>query len=297
MITVQRHPCGRPVFFTLIELLIVIAIIAILAALLLPALNSARSTAKTIQCVSNQKQLMMYCLQYAGDMDDRIAHCGNTSSEAGANTWQGIMLGFKAYNSITGRKCPETYVRWNTLVCPELASRGVSLKPDAKDNDYSSSTKFGNGSVEFYYYGVYGILWPGNSEWQTYMYSTDPNQLAYCGFTRTGVIMDWDRNGSRESAINLKKAKAPSGTYIFADAARNNAGGCKWGVWRFSNQYGNVWNPTDRHGGRKTVASFLDGHAGSFKMRDLRDTATGLRQYVSSTTGTAVVLGSSLWDN
>ena len=43
--------------FTLIELLIVIAIIAILAALLLPALRSARETAKRTACINNQKSL------------------------------------------------------------------------------------------------------------------------------------------------------------------------------------------------------------------------------------------------
>ena len=60
--------------FTLIELLTVIAVIAILAALLLPVLAASRSKARAISCLSNERQLMLASLVYAGDFSDALPY-------------------------------------------------------------------------------------------------------------------------------------------------------------------------------------------------------------------------------
>ncbi|HZZ43319.1 MAG TPA: prepilin-type N-terminal cleavage/methylation domain-containing protein [Tepidisphaeraceae bacterium] len=79
--------------FTLVELLVVIGIIALLISILLPALNKARDTAKTVSCLSNLRQcsiaLNMYANEHKGWMPFPTTALGSdVSTPAGeGNCW------------------------------------------------------------------------------------------------------------------------------------------------------------------------------------------------------------------
>jgi prepilin-type N-terminal cleavage/methylation domain-containing protein len=64
--------------FSLVELLVVIAIMAILAALLLPALSGAKSSARRIACVSNERQINLAVRLYADEHGDAISYYTNS---------------------------------------------------------------------------------------------------------------------------------------------------------------------------------------------------------------------------
>jgi len=100
--------------FTLIELLVVIAIIAILAAMLLPALAKAKDHAKSIQCVSNNKQLALATMLYANDNQDYLPSINSVPYQGGminfTNWWfimiKGYIVGLTTTNSGTVWRCP-----------------------------------------------------------------------------------------------------------------------------------------------------------------------------------------------
>ena len=78
--------------FTLIELLVVISIIAILASLLLPTLNSAKNTARTIKCNGNMGQFGKAFACYANDYNEYICPFRDNINGATSKFWHRALL-------------------------------------------------------------------------------------------------------------------------------------------------------------------------------------------------------------
>jgi len=198
--------------FTLIELLVVIAIIAILAALLLPVLSRAKATARGIQCLNNNRQLMVAWRMYVSESADHLP-----SSKGGPYQWMGGDLNYDPDNASNwdpsvdimksplwpycGKnaaifKCPSdnSAVRVNGTTYPRV--RSVSMlnwvggrgAGDGGPADMGwSNTQFGTTPGEYrVYYGMSDLLTPGPS--MTFVFVDEPMDRINDGFFVTDML-------------------------------------------------------------------------------------------------------------
>ncbi|MFG0249454.1 MAG: type II secretion system protein [Phycisphaeraceae bacterium JB051] len=78
--------------FTLIELLVVISIVSLLIAILLPALKQARASARTVQCLSHHKQLILAVRMYMEINDGFITSPKFKVTKAYSPSFNGISI-------------------------------------------------------------------------------------------------------------------------------------------------------------------------------------------------------------
>jgi len=238
-----------PKGFTLIELLVVIAIIAILAGLLLPALAKAKDKAKSIKCVSNNKQIALGFMMYANDNEDRLPPInqgyyisGSTASTP--NWWPQVLDSGKYLTESTA-----TNAVWR---CPSVQDKDVTGGFGFAAEGYGpfeGISGYADGVVR---YGIdAGTGQPMGSRKLSQL--NRGSQIWLVGDCGTPALLS-----------DKTKDQIPTGGYKTDIVTKQVVSGSGWTTGpTFYKQ------PAARHS-QRVVFSFCDGHVETWKWSDLR---------------------------
>ena len=251
--------------FTLVELLVVITIIGILVALLLPAVQSAREAARSVQCRNNLRQLALGAVnheaaqgflpsggwgyQWAGDPD-----CGFGREQPGS--WPFNVLPFIEQDNLRNLAAGKTLAEKKPLLrqmlekpvatfhCPSrrpavqyptytFTFRNADFPAQGSRIDYASNT---GDSVELFWEKAPSGSDPSIVRSSTYAWpSTSSCTGTVCAFG--GVQKARIRDGTSNTYLFAEKYLTPDDYYGFAEPADNQPVfvGFDWDFHRWTN--------------------------------------------------------------
>lgn len=185
-----NHLSKKRNVFTLIELLVVIAIIAVLAAMLLPALSKAKERGRSVNCISNLKQIISAEMSYSMDYEDY--YIPNESHHGAQFCWPKTMV---TYGYMPGDATSVEYTNTpvkGAFACPSAVKELDPAYP-------GQGCRFDKSTYHSFVGSHYG-------------YTTIHQNKTVDGIAGNRRLLKWTT------------PEQPSGFFVFADVFANNAG-------------------------------------------------------------------------
>ncbi len=137
-VCILHCPVSKSTGFTLIELLVVVAVVAILVALLFPVIRDARATALKTKCQNNIRQIMIACVNFAGDHDGNLPNKFANRPFATPHEYVDALYAIELKSYLGGEP------RENILFCPGALLRVRNISTDKYDTHYTTYQYFFN---------------------------------------------------------------------------------------------------------------------------------------------------------